>query len=138
MPRGAIPHGLSSSPAARKGLFQRTRMITPLFPTLRSGPTAGSGASTGRFIDCLLQRGAARVHAIDVGTNQLAWKIRSDERVVSREKFIARNLTEQDIGERVGLAVTDLSFISLTKVLSAVFGLLEEGGGGGMFDQAAV
>ncbi len=86
------------------------------------------GASTGGFTDCLLQRGAARVHAIDVGTNQLAWKIRSDERVVSREQFNARHLTEEDLGERVRLAVMDLSFISLTKVLPAVFGVLEEGG----------
>ena len=86
------------------------------------------GSSTGGFTDCLLQHGAVRVHAIDVGTNQLAWKLRSDERVVSREKFNARNLTEADLGERVRIAVMDLSFISLTKVLPAVFGVLEEGG----------
>lgn len=86
------------------------------------------GSSTGGFTDCLLQHGAVRVHAIDVGTNQLAWKLRSDERVVSREKFNARNMTEADLGERVRLAVMDLSFISLTKVLPAVFGVLEEGG----------
>jgi 23S rRNA (cytidine1920-2'-O)/16S rRNA (cytidine1409-2'-O)-methyltransferase len=86
------------------------------------------GASTGGFTDCLLQRGAVKVHAIDVGTNQLVWKLRSDPRVVSREKFNARNLTEKDLGEKVRLAVMDLSFISLTKVLPAVFGVLEEGG----------
>ncbi len=86
------------------------------------------GASTGGFTDCLLQRGAAKVHAIDVGTNQLVWKLRNDPRVVSREKFNARNLVESDLGERVMLAVMDLSFISLTKVLPAVFGVLEEGG----------
>jgi 23S rRNA (cytidine1920-2'-O)/16S rRNA (cytidine1409-2'-O)-methyltransferase len=86
------------------------------------------GASTGGFTDCLLQRGAARVHAIDVGTNQLVWKLRSDPRVVAKEKFNARYLTEADLGERVKLAVMDLSFISLTKVLPAVFSVLEEGG----------
>ncbi|MGJ8634358.1 MAG: TlyA family RNA methyltransferase, partial [Luteolibacter sp.] len=86
------------------------------------------GASTGGFTDCLLQRGAVRVHAIDVGTNQLVWKLRSDPRVVSREKFNARGLVEADLGEKVRLAVMDLSFISLTKVLPAVFGVLEEGG----------
>ena len=86
------------------------------------------GASTGGFTDCLLQRGAAKVHAIDVGTNQLVWKLRSDPRVVAREKFNARYLTEADLGERVRLAVMDLSFISLTKVLPAVFSVLEEGG----------
>lgn len=86
------------------------------------------GASTGGFTDCLLQRGAAKVHAIDVGTNQLVWKLRNDPRVVVREKFNARNMVEEDIGEKVRLAVMDLSFISLTKVLPAVFGVLEMGG----------
>ncbi len=87
------------------------------------------GASTGGFTDCLLQRGALRVHAIDVGTNQLVWKLRNDPRVISREKFNARNLKPADIGEQVDLAVMDLSFISLTKVLPAVFGVMREGGG---------
>jgi len=87
------------------------------------------GASTGGFTDCLLQRGALRVHAIDVGTNQLVWKLRNDPRVISREKFNARNLTPADVGEQVDLAVMDLSFISLTKVLPAVFGVMREGGG---------
>ena len=86
------------------------------------------GASTGGFTDCLLQRGAVKVHAVDVGTNQLVWKLRSDPRVVSKEKFNARGLEEKDLGEKVRLAVMDLSFISLTKVLPAVFGVLEEGG----------
>jgi 23S rRNA (cytidine1920-2'-O)/16S rRNA (cytidine1409-2'-O)-methyltransferase len=89
---------------------------------------ADLGASTGGFTDCLLQQGAARVHAIDVGTNQLVWKLRNDERVISKERFNARNLTVEDIGERVKLVVMDLSFISLTKVLPAAFGILEEGG----------
>ena len=89
---------------------------------------ADLGASTGGFTDCLLQHGAAKVHAIDVGTNQLVWKLRSDERVVSRERFNARNLTVDDIGERVKLVVMDLSFISLTKVLPSAFSILEEGG----------
>ena len=68
------------------------------------------------------------MHALDVGTNQLVWKLRSDERVVSKERFNARNLVVEDIGERVNLVVMDLSFISLTKVLPAAFGILEEGG----------
>ncbi len=86
------------------------------------------GASTGGFTDCLLQRGAARVHAVDVGTNQLVWKLRNDPRVVVKEKFNARNLVEADLGERVSLVVIDVSFISLTKILPAAFGVLEEGG----------
>lgn len=86
------------------------------------------GASTGGFTDCLLQRGAAKVHAVDVGTNQLVWKLRNDPRVVAKEKFNARHMTLADIGETVRLAVMDLSFISLTKVLPAVFSVLAEDG----------
>lgn len=86
------------------------------------------GASTGGFTDCLLQRGAVRVHAVDVGTNQLVWKLRNDPRVVVKEQFNARHMVPGDIGEKVRLAVMDLSFISLTKVLPAVFTVLEEQG----------
>ncbi len=86
------------------------------------------GASTGGFTDCLLQHGAAKVHAVDVGTNQLVWKIRNDPRVVAKEQFNARHMTPADIGESVRLAVMDLSFISLTKVLPAVFPILDESG----------
>ncbi len=87
-----------------------------------------TGSSTGGFTDCLLQRGATRVHAVDVGTNQLVYKLRTDPRVVVKEKFNSRNLTEADLGERVDLAVLDLSFISMTKVLPAVFSVLKEEG----------
>ncbi len=86
------------------------------------------GASTGGFTDCLLQRGAARVHAVDVGTNQLVWKLRNDPRVIAKEQFNARHMVPEDIGEKVMLAVMDLSFISLTKVLPAVFSILEDQG----------
>lgn len=86
------------------------------------------GASTGGFTDCLLQHGAIKVHAIDVGTNQLVWKLRNDPRVISREKFNARNLQPEDLGEMVDFAVMDLSFISLTKVLPAVFSVMKPSG----------
>ncbi len=86
------------------------------------------GASTGGFTDCLLQRGAARVHAVDVGTNQLVWKLRNDPRVIVKEQFNARHMVPEDIGEKVSLVVMDLSFISLTKVMPAVFPLLETEG----------
>jgi len=86
------------------------------------------GASTGGFTDCLLQRGALRVHAVDVGTNQLVWKLRNDPRVIVKEQFNARHMVPEDIGEKVRLAVMDLSFISLTKVLPAVFPILDEDG----------
>jgi len=86
------------------------------------------GASTGGFTDCLLQRGAAVVHAFDVGTNQLVWKLRSDPRVRSRENFNCRRLTPADVGEPVDVAVMDLSFISLTLVLPAVVPCVRAGG----------
>lgn len=89
---------------------------------------ADMGASTGGFTDCLLQRGAARIHAVDVGTNQLVWSLRNDPRVVVKEQFNARHIRESDLGERVMLVVMDLSFISLTKVLPSAFGLLQDGG----------
>jgi 23S rRNA (cytidine1920-2'-O)/16S rRNA (cytidine1409-2'-O)-methyltransferase len=87
-----------------------------------------AGASTGGFTDCLLDRGAARVHAFDVGTNQLAWKLRSDPRVRSIERFNCRRLTPGDVGELVDLAVMDLSFISLLLVLPAVVPCVKRGG----------
>lgn len=83
------------------------------------------GASTGGFTDCLLQRGAARVHAIDVGHGQLDWKLRNDGRVVVHEGVNARHLTREQIGEDASLAVADVSFISLTLILPAVFALLD-------------
>lgn len=86
------------------------------------------GASTGGFTDCLLQHGAARVHAVDVGTGQLDWKIRNDVRVVVHEKLNARYLRPEDIGETVGLAVCDVSFISVTLIVPAAVELLQPDG----------
>jgi 23S rRNA (cytidine1920-2'-O)/16S rRNA (cytidine1409-2'-O)-methyltransferase len=82
------------------------------------------GASTGGFTDCLLQRGAVKVHAIDVGHGQLDWKIRSDPRVAVREKLNARRLTLADVGEPAELCVIDVSFISLTLILPAAIQLV--------------
>jgi 23S rRNA (cytidine1920-2'-O)/16S rRNA (cytidine1409-2'-O)-methyltransferase len=84
------------------------------------------GASTGGFTDCLLQRGAARVHAVDVGTNQLDWRIRSDPRVVVHENVNARTLSFEDIRESVTLLVCDVSFISVTLILPAALAMLEQ------------
>lgn len=86
------------------------------------------GASTGGFTDCLLQRGAAKVYAFDVGTNQLVWKLREDPRVISREQFNCRNLTPNDLGEPINLGVTDVSFISLTLILPPMLRCLGPGG----------
>ena len=83
-----------------------------------------AGASTGGFTDCLLQHGAAKVYAFDVGTNQLVWKIRSDPRVVAREQFNLRHLKPEDVPVLIDLAVFYLSFISLTLILPAVMAVL--------------
>lgn len=86
------------------------------------------GASTGGFTDCLLQRGAAKVYAIDVGYGQLDLKVRNDPKVVVIEKTNARYLQPQDIPEKASLAVIDVSFISLSNILPAVFDLLSDNG----------
>ena len=86
------------------------------------------GASTGGFTDCLLQRGAQKVYAYDVGTNQLVWKLRSDPRVISRENFNVRHMQPGDLAEPVDLIVADVSFISLTLVLPPAFQSLKPGG----------
>jgi 23S rRNA (cytidine1920-2'-O)/16S rRNA (cytidine1409-2'-O)-methyltransferase len=86
------------------------------------------GSSTGGFTDVLLSRGAARVYAVDVGTNQLAWKLRQDSRVVVHEQTNARALTADHIPEPVDIIVCDASFISLAKVLDAALGFAKPGG----------
>lgn len=86
------------------------------------------GSSTGGFTDCLLQNGAARVYAIDVGTGQLDWKLRNDPRVIAAEQVNARYLNRQQVPEPVALAVCDVSFISVTMILPVLPGLLDENG----------
>jgi 23S rRNA (cytidine1920-2'-O)/16S rRNA (cytidine1409-2'-O)-methyltransferase len=86
------------------------------------------GASTGGFTDCLLQRGARKIYAIDVGYGQIAWRLRQDVRVVVLERCNARYLTRQHVPEFVDLAVIDVSFISLKKVIPKVLEFLREGG----------
>ena len=86
------------------------------------------GASTGGFTDCLLQHGAARVYALDVGHGQLDWKIRNDPRVVVMEHHNARHLQPGDLPEKADLVVADVSFISLTLVLPPAAGVLTDGG----------
>ena len=86
------------------------------------------GASTGGFTDCLLQHGAKKVFAIDVGHGQLAWKIRNDPRVIVREKLNARFLTRADVPGPIDLCVIDVSFISLTLILPNAFDLVTPNG----------
>jgi 23S rRNA (cytidine1920-2'-O)/16S rRNA (cytidine1409-2'-O)-methyltransferase len=86
------------------------------------------GASTGGFTDCMLQHGAARVYALDVGAGQLDWKLRSDPRVIVREGINARYLQFEDIGEKLDLATFDVSFISVTLIVPVVVPLLRAAG----------
>jgi len=96
------------------------------------------GASTGGFTDCLLQRGAARVFAVDVGAGQLDWKLRSDPRVSCARASTRAIFRSEDLGEPVDLAVCDVSFISVTLILPALVAPLERGRGNGHTCQAAV
>ena len=87
-----------------------------------------AGASTGGFTDCLLQHGATRVYAVDVGYGQLAWKLRSDPRVVCLERTNARYLTHEQVPDELDFASVDVSFISLKLILPPLNGLLKDGG----------
>ncbi len=86
------------------------------------------GASTGGFTDCMLQNGAKKVYSVDVGYGQLAWKLRTDERVVNMERTNIRYVTREDIGEELDFASIDVAFISLKLVLPVAAELLREGG----------
>ncbi len=86
------------------------------------------GASTGGFTDCMLQNGAVKVYSVDVGHGQLDWKLRNDERVICMERTNMRYVTEEDIEEPAQFVSIDVSFISLTKILPAVYRVLEDGG----------
>ncbi len=86
------------------------------------------GTSTGGFVDCLVQRGAKKVHAVDTGAGQIHWRLRTDARVILHERTNARYLSLEDIGERAEILTCDVSFISVTLLLPALAPLLAEGG----------
>lgn len=96
--------------------------------TLKDKVCMDVGSSTGGFTDCMLQNGAVKVFAIDVGHGQLDWKLRNDERVVCMEKTNIRYVVPEDLGEAADFSSIDVSFISLTKVLLPVYHLLKEDG----------
>ena len=101
------------------------------FPISIQGKTCMDiGASTGGFTDCMLQNGAARVYAVDVGYGQLAWSLRSDPRVVNLERTNVRYLTEEQVPEKIGFFSVDVSFISLRTVLPAAAPFFEDGAEG--------
>jgi len=95
---------------------------------LRGKTALDIGASTGGFTDCMLQRGAEKVYAVDVGYGQLDWKLRNDPRVIVLEKINARFLTRDHVQEFVDICVIDVSFISLTLILPNAFALLKQDG----------
>ena len=112
---------------SRGGLKLEKAMKT--FPIALDGTICGDiGASTGGFTDCMLQNGAVKVYSVDVGYGQLAWKLRSDERVVCMERTNARYLTHEQISDELDFASVDVSFISLKLILPALCGLLKDGG----------
>ena len=112
---------------SRGGLKLEKAMQT--FPlTLTGKICADIGASTGGFTDCMLQNGAKKVYAVDVGYGQLDWKLRNDARVVCMERTNARYLTHEEIPEELDFASIDVSFISLKLIFPALYGLLREGG----------
>ena len=112
---------------SRGGLKLEKAMAS--FPIALAGAVCGDiGASTGGFTDCMLQNGAAKVYAVDVGYGQLAWKLRSDERVVCLERTNARYLSREQIPEELDFASVDVSFISLKLILPPLCALMRAGG----------
>ena len=119
-------HG-DALPFVSRGGFKLDKALK-VFPVDPSGKICiDCGASTGGFTDVLLQHGAAKVYAVDVGYGQLAWKLRTDERVVNLERCNLRYITSEQVPEPLDLAVMDVSFISIRLVIPAVRELLKSG-----------
>lgn len=115
-------------PFVSRGGLKLNKAVERFGLTLDGVTAMDIGASTGGFTDCMLQNGARRVYAVDVGYGQLAWKLRTDERVVNLERTNIRYVTPGQLGERLDFASVDVSFISLRLVLPVLMELLKEGG----------
>ncbi len=115
-------------PYVSRGGLKLEKAVANFDVRLRDKVCTDVGSSTGGLTDCMLQNGARKVFAIDVGTNQLAWKLRQDERVVCMEKTNIRYVTPEDIGEEIDFSSIDVSFISLTKVLMPIRNYLKADG----------
>ena len=115
-------------PYVSRGGLKLEKAIKEFGVTIAGKVTADIGASTGGFTDCMLQNGAVKVFAIDVGYGQLAWSLRQDERVINMERTNVRNVTPETLGQLVDLASIDVAFISLEKVMPAVSGMMQEKG----------
>ena len=120
--------GQTLSYVSRGGLKLEKAMNTFTGIHLQGAVCGDIGASTGGFTDCMLQNGAAKVYAVDVGYGQLAWSLRSDERVICLERTNARYLTHAQVPDELDFASVDVSFISLKLILPALRGLLKEDG----------
>src|SRR5579885_1709334 len=119
---------LARPPYVSRGGFKLAAALREFSIDPRGKVCLDIGSSTGGFTDVLLQAGAARVHAVDVGTGQLAWRLRTDARVILHEGVNARELKPEQIGELVHLLTCDVSFISVTLILPAVIPLLQPDG----------
>lgn len=115
-------------PYVSRGGLKLEKAIKAFSINLKGKVMADIGASTGGFTDCALQNGASLVFAIDVGYGQLAWQLRTDERVVNMERTNIRNVTSDDLGQLVNFATIDVAFISLEKVFPVLTGLLSPQG----------
>ena len=115
-------------PYVSRGGLKLEKALANFDVTVEGKVCTDVGSSTGGFTDCMLQNGAVKVFAIDVGRGQLDWKLRQDERVVCMEKTNIRYVTPEDIGEPVDFSSIDVSFISLTKVLGPIRGYLRSEG----------
>ncbi len=116
------------NPYVSRGGLKLDKAMSVFDITLNGKVCMDIGASTGGFTDCMLQNGATKVFSVDVGYGQLAWKLRCDERVVNMERTNIRNVTEEQIGEKLDFASVDVSFISLKHVLPVAKKLLKDGG----------
>lgn len=115
-------------PYVSRGGLKLEKAIANFDVNLQDKVCTDVGSSTGGFTDCMLQNGAKKVFAIDVGRGQLAWKLRQDERVVCMEKTNIRYVTPEDLGEAIDFSSIDVSFISLTKVLLPIRNYLKDNG----------
>jgi 23S rRNA (cytidine1920-2'-O)/16S rRNA (cytidine1409-2'-O)-methyltransferase len=124
----AVLEVLARPPYVGRGGFKLAAALRDFAIDVQGKICLDVGSSTGGFTDALLQAGAARVHAVDVGAGQLDWKLRNDARVVVHEGLNARELRFEQIGEQVALIVCDVSFISITLILPALPPLLQDDG----------
>lgn len=115
-------------PYVSRGGLKLEKAIANFDVDLKGKVCTDVGSSTGGFTDCMLQNGARKVFAIDVGRGQLAWKLRQDDRVVCMEKTNIRYVTPEDLGEEIDFSSIDVSFISLTKVLEPIRNYLKPDG----------